>query len=240
MWSPSARPGKRRLWIAVGVLAILAVLGTIGALVFRDPADGGASPPTSGTLTSQGPAAPSASRSAAPPQTGARTRMLPGSAPEDSTLVGGFTNHLDFARAVAESLLAYDLATDFQARNSDLLRAALPDPLGDAASLARDLEQYTPTGAALESIRQQGTAVTVELDDVSVSQWAAKKLAAIGARSGTYGVDITGTQTITTKAGGPIAVPVQMGVTVAGPPAAEFCGLDRVYPRHLRDALGSG
>ncbi|HEY5152319.1 MAG TPA: hypothetical protein VIJ23_21400 [Mycobacterium sp.] len=57
------------------------------------------------------------------------TQGLPGVAPDDSVLVGGITNHLEFARRVATLLLAYDAGTDFAERNADLLRAAAPTPV---------------------------------------------------------------------------------------------------------------
>jgi len=65
------------------------------------------------------------------------TRPLPGIAPDDSALVGGLTNHLDFARKVATLLLTYDANTDFAERNADLLRAAAPSPYGDPTGLAK-------------------------------------------------------------------------------------------------------
>ena len=128
-------------------------------------------------------------------------------APDDSTLVGGMTNHLDFARRVATLLLAYDAGTDFAARNADLLRAAAPTPYGNPTGLAETLAAYTPTGASLDSIRATNTTVTVSLSDVSVSDWAARKLAARGASSGVYGIDITATQTISTRNAAPTRGP---------------------------------
>jgi|GEM_PF-1680867 len=231
--------GRRRLWVALGVLGALAVLGTAGVLNFKGGDDTAAPAATLQTPPSFVAGAQARGTSATPP-TPHSMGLLPGSAPEDSTLVGGLSNHLEFARAVASALLAYDPTTDFQARNADLLRAAAPTPLGDPASLAQDLARYTPTGASLDSIRALGTTVTVDLSDVSVSPWATKKLASIGARSGTYGIDITGAQTITTTAGPSTKVPVQLGITVACPPASSFCSLDRVFPQHVQDALGSG
>ena len=62
------------------------------------------------------------------PESTASARPLPGMAPDDSDLVGGMTNHLEFARKVATLLLAYDASTDFAERNADLLKAAAPTP----------------------------------------------------------------------------------------------------------------
>ena len=168
------------------------------------------------------------------------TRPLPGIAPDDSALVGGLTNHLDFARKVATLLLTYDANTDFAERNADLLRAAAPSPYGDPTGLAKTLAAYTPTGAGLDSIRTTNTTVTVSLSEVSVSDWAARKLAARGASSGVYGIDITATQTISTRNAAPTQVPVRMGLTVACPPAVEFCTLAGVFPQFVEDALGAG
>ena len=164
--------------------------------------------------------------------------MLPGGRP-DSGLVGGQTDHLVFARLVATALLAYDPSTDFAARNQDLLRAAAPAPYGDEARLAEDLAGLTPRGPALETIRRNRTTATVEMTDVRVSSWAANRLVGIGASPGVYGIDVTGRQTITTKDGSSTLVPVQLGITVACPPATTFCTLDGVLPAHLQDALGS-
>ena len=166
--------------------------------------------------------------------------QLPGVAPDDSALVGGITNHLEFARRVATLLLAYDAGTDFAARNADLLRAAAPTPYGDPTGLAQTLAAYTPTGAGLASIKATNTRVAVSLSGVAVSDWAAHRLAARGASSGVYGIDITATQTISTRTGPGTEVPVRMGLTVACPPAVEFCTLAGVFPQFLQDALGSG
>ena len=164
--------------------------------------------------------------------------MLPGSRP-DSELIGGQTDHLKFARLIATALLAYDPSTDFAARNQDLLHAAAPAPYGDEARLAEDLAALTPSGPALESMRRNRTTVSVEWTDVRVSAWAANRLAGIGASPGVYGIDVTGRQTITTKDGSSTVVPVQLGITVACPPATTFSTLDGVLPAHLQDALGS-
>ena len=168
------------------------------------------------------------------------TPQLPGVAPDDSALVGGITNHLEFARRVATLLLAYDAGTDFAARNADLLRAAAPTPYGDPTGLSETLTAYTPTGAGLASIKATNTRVAVSLSGVSVSDWAAHRLAARGASSGVYGIDITATQTISTRTAPRTEVPVRMGLTVACPPAVEFCTLAGVFPQFLQDALGSG
>ena len=148
------------------------------------------------------------------------------------------TNHLEFARRVATLLLTYDAGTDFAMRNSDLLRAAAPTPYGNPTGLADTLAAYTPTGAGLNSIRTTNTTVTVSLSEVAVSDWAAPKLAARGASSGVYGIDITATQTISTRNAAPTQVPVRMGLTVACPPAVEFCTLAGVFPQFVEDALG--
>ena len=88
-------------------------------------------------------------------------------------------------------------------------------------------------------MQRNRTTVTVELAEVRVSSWAANRLAGIGASPGVYGIDVTGRQTITTMDGSSTVVPVQLGITVACPPATTFCTLDGVLPTHLQDALGS-
>lgn len=234
-----ARHSGRRLWIGLAALTAVAIAGTVVSLPFRgseEQAPAAVASPPSASIASEQILVPTAVASTSPRV----DRMLPGSAPRDSTLAGGQTNHLRFAGLVAQALFAYDPSTDFQTRNADLLSAAAPAPWGDPGALTQDLARYTPTGASLESIRSLGTTVTVSLTDVSVSMWAAKKLAAIGASTGTYGIDVTGTQTITTSSGTPVTVPVELGVTVACPPATESCTVDRVFPQHLQDALGAG
>ena len=231
--TPSAHP--RRVWIALSVLAVAALVGTF-LMVVRSGGQGVGVGPTAPLPT------PTArtSATATSPATAASTRPLPGMAPDDSTLIGGMTNHLDFARRVATLLLTYDAGTDFAARNADLLRAAAPSPYGNPTGLADTLAAYTPTGAGLNSIRTANTTVTVSLSDLSVSDWAARKLAARGASSGVYGIDITATQTISTRNAAPTRVPVRMGLTVACPPAVEFCTLAGVFPQFVEDALGPG
>ena len=162
------------------------------------------------------------------PSAAISTPYLPGSDPSDSELVGRQTNYLTFAERVASALFSYSPTTDFQARNADLMELALPVPLGDSAGLQTDLARYTPTGAALAAIRSQATVATFKAQTVSVSQWAAKRLQDIGAQSGTYGIDVVGVQTITTKGQSPVMLSVSMGLTVACAPAVTFCGLDRV------------
>ncbi len=218
---------------AVGAVAVAAVV----AFQLVLPDDGSATrgtvaPPSTGVH-------PSTAASAAAPSSDALV-ILPGSSPTDSRLVGGRTDHLEFARLVAQAVLAYDQGTDFQVRNNDLLRAAAPSPYGDPVQLAKDLEAFTPVGPALQTIQDNGTTVTVDVTDVVVSQWAANRLKGIGVSPGIYGIDVTGQQTITGTSGAPTRVSVHLGITIACPPATSFCTIDRVLPQHLQDALGPG
>jgi hypothetical protein len=196
-----------------------------------------------GSSASRAPSA-TVARSSAPvsksstPSVSASSVMLPGGRPA-SILVGGQTDHLQFARLVAQALLSYDPSTDFDARNQDLVLASAPAPYGDSARLAQDLAALTPSGPALDSMRRNSTTVTVDLTEVRVSAWAANRLEGIGVSPGVYGIDVTGEQTITTKGGVSTTVPVVLGITVACPPATRFCTLDGVLPAHLQDALGS-
>jgi hypothetical protein len=230
-----ARSGGRRRWLLVaGGLGVagLIVATAVVAMSSKDPA-------ASHALATATSGVPSATAGVSRQSVSVSSSvMLPGGRP-DSTLVGGQTDHLVFARLVAQALLAYDPSTDFDARNRDLLDAASPAPYGDEARLAQDLAALTPSGPALDSMRRNRTTVTVELTDIEVSVWAANRLAGIGASPGVYGIDVTGEQTITTKGGPPTVVPVQLGITVACPPATRFCTLDGVLPAHLQDALGS-
>ena len=224
---------RRVVWIIPSVLVLAAILAFV---VF--PHSGGAhqpaAPPSLATTT------PTYKAKSTTPTPTERTTKLPGIAPDDSKLVGGMTNHLEFARKVAETLLAYDSGTDFDARNADLLQAAAPTPYGSQSQLAELLSTYTPTGSSLDSIQANNTTVTVTLTAAAVSDWASHKLAARGAARGAYGIDITATQTVYTRTAPRTEVPVRMGVTVACPPAVEFCTLAGVFPQFLQDALGSG
>ncbi len=234
MLTPANSDGRRRWMLAAGGLGVAGLIAVtaVMALASKDPA-------ASHSLTTATLGAPTATEGPSSQSTSVSSSvLLPGGRP-DSTLVGGRTDHLVFARLVAQALLAYDPSTDFDARNQDLLDASAPAPYGDEARLARDLAALTPSGPALDSMQKNRTTVTVDLTDVEVSVWAANRLAGIGASPGVYGIDVTGQQTITTKDGPPTVVPVQLGLTVACPPATTFCTLDGVLPAHLQDALGS-
>lgn len=231
--------GRRRI-ILIGVTAATVAVIAVGVFTVFLSGDEPGRP--AGTATAATPSVkPGSSVLAAgtPPSSSARV-ILPGSSPTDSTLIGGLADHLEFARRVATAVLAYDSTTDFQTRNDDLLRAAAPSPYGDPAQLAKDLTAFTPTGPSLTSLKDNRTTVTVDLTDVGVSAWAANRLKGIGVSPGVYGIDVTGQQTITTGSGNPTRVTVQLGLTVACPPAATYCTLDRVVPQHLQDALGPG
>ena len=234
MLTPSRLNGRRRWLLVAGGLG-LAGLIVATAIVALSSDDSSASrvSVTSPVRSSR----PAVAVSTAPVSASSSV-LLPGSRP-DSELIGGQTDHWQFARLIATALLAYDPSTDFNARNQDLLSAAAPAPYGDSARLAEDLAVLTPSGPALESMRRNGTTVTVEVTEVRVSSWAANRLAGIGVSPGVYGIDVTGRQTITTNDGSSTLVPVQLGITVACPPATTFCTLDGVLPAHLQDALGS-
>ncbi len=236
MLSPS-RSGARRRWVLVAAGLGVAVLIVVTAAVTLRSGDSSATRAPSATVARTSAAVPIASTPLVSVSASSSV-MLPGGRP-DSTLVGGQTDHLQFARLVAQALLTYDPSTDFNARNQDLLLASAPAPYGDSARLAQDLAAFTPTGPALDSMRKNRTAVTVEIADVQVSAWAANRLEGIGASPGVYGIDVTGEQAITTKDGVSTTVPVALGITVACPPATRFCTLDGVLPAHLQDALGS-
>ena len=233
MLSPG-RSGACRRWVLLAAGLGVAGLIVVTAVVALSGDGSSANRAPSTVARSSAPV----SKSSTPSVSASSSVMLPGGRP-DSILVGGQTDHLQFARLVAQALLAYDPSTDFNARNQDLLLASAPPPYGDAARLAQDLAAFTPTGPALDSMRKNRTTVTVELTEVQVSAWAANRLEAIGVSPGVYGIDVTGEQTIATKGGSSTKVPVDLGITVACPPATRFCALDGVLPAHLQDALGS-
>src|SRR4051812_8402253 len=124
-----ARPGGRRRWalVAGGLgLAGLIVVTAVVALSSKDPAASHAV--TTMPTDTSGLATSGTAQSISP----SSSVMLPGGRP-DSMLLGGQTDHLMFARLVAQSLLAYAPSTDFDARNQDLLHASAPAPYGDEA-----------------------------------------------------------------------------------------------------------
>jgi len=218
------------LLVAAAALTVIAVVATIALVVLR-PHRVAASTPSSGSVAAS---AVSTSTTVAsqvlvgPGPAVSTPAYLPGSDPTDSILVGGQTNQLVFAEKVSTAMLSYGPATDFQARNADVMEVALPSPLGDSAGLTTDLQRYTPTGTALSQIRSAATTATFRVQTVSISQWAAQKLQDIGAQSGTYGIDVVGVQIITARASAPVSLSVSMGLTVACAPAVSFCGLDRI------------
>lgn len=223
--------GRNKVLLVAGAaLTVIAVVATIALVVVRPnqaatptPASGSAAAPAASTSSTE-----ASQVSVGPSPVVTSPAYLPGSDPTDSTLVGGQTNQLVFAEKVATALFSYGPATDFPARNADVMEVALAAPLGDSAGLTTDLQRYTPTGGALSQIRSSGTSATFKVQTVSISQWAAQKLQDIGAQSGTYGIDVVGVQTITARGSAPVSLSVSMGLTVACAPAVSFCGLDRI------------
>ena len=239
MHTPLNAWARRRRILLIGAGAVAVAITAVLVFSILGSNDEPGQPTATVAAPSGAAGSPTASSESKTPTSGAPV-ILPGSSPTDSKLVGGQTDHLEFARLVAQAVLAYDASTDFQARNDDLLRAAAPSPYGDPVQLAKDLTAFTPAGPALKSLRDNNTIVTVDLTDVAVSEWAANRLEGIGASPGVYGIDVTGQQTIITDSGGPTRVTVQLGITVACPPATSYCTLDRVLPQHLQQALGPG
>lgn len=218
------------LLVVAAALAVVAIVATVAMVVVR-PAHVTPPNPSSGSTAAS--AVPSSTAAAgevfvSPGPVAPTSTYVPGSDPTDSTLVGGQTNQLVFAQKVADALFSYGPATDFQARNADVMEVALAAPLGDSPGLTTDLQRYTPTGAALSQIRSSGTTATFKVQTVAISQWAARKLQDMGAQSGTYGIDVVGEQIITARGTTPVSLSVSMGLTVACAPAVDFCGLDRI------------
>src|SRR6478752_344188 len=128
MLSPS-RSGERRRWVLVAGGLGMAGLIVVTAVVAWFSVDSSASRVPSTTIARSSAAVSIASASSV---SAGSSVMLPGGRP-DSRLVGGQTDHLVFARLVAQALVAYDPSTDLNARNEDLLHAAAPAPYGDSA-----------------------------------------------------------------------------------------------------------
>ena len=157
----------------------------------------------------------------------------------DVSRLAGQTDPLVFARRLAVLVLSYDGWTDFDGRVSGVLWLAAPDPLGDAARLVSDLARYTPTGPVVAELRRVGERVVFTPDQVRVSAWAAARISALKLPTGSFGVDVTGHQTITAPGAAPVAVSLQVGMTLACPPATGQCEIDRIYPGPLEQELGS-
>lgn len=223
--------GRNKVLLVAGAaLTAIAVVATIALVILR-PHRVAASTPSPGSVAASAVSTSTMDTNqvfVGPSPAGSSPAYLPGSDPTDSTLVGGQTNQFLFAEKVATAVFSYGSATNFQVRNADVMEVALPSPLGDSAGLTTDLQRYTPTGAALSQIRSSGTTATFKVQTVSISQWAAQKLQDIGAQSGTYGIDVLGVQTITTRGSAPVSLSVSMGLTIACAPAVSYCGLDRI------------
>ena len=154
------------------------------------------------------------------------------SAGSSSTLAGISTPTV-FARRVASLLLSYDAGTDFATRTASVMAVAALPPLGNPAELKEDLTRYTPNPA----VAGDGVSVRVAVDRVSVSAWAATRIARLHLPTGSFAVDVTGRQIITQPGTAPVTVSVTLGMTGACPPALAQCELDRVFPQTVRQEL---
>jgi len=224
--------------IVIGVLVVLVVAGTIWLAV-----RGGSSTPqptTAPTSDSSVSASQPSESSLEPPLTLTVSSLptLVGSDPTESTIGAGSTDPEGFAQRVATSLLAYDWQTDFQVRNDDLMLLAAPDPYGDASGLSQDIDKLTPTGAALSSIQQEGSAVTFGDVTVDETTWARQRIEANGAPAGVHGIDVSGVQTFKESGQTPTSAPVTISMVVVCPPTTTVCTLTRIYSGTLQSALG--
>ena len=173
-----------------------------------------------------------------------RPRRAPGRCPAwhptTPTLVGGMTNHLEFARKVATLLLTYDAGTDFAARNADLLRAAAPTPVRQPDRTGRDVGRLHTDWCRPgfdQDHEHDGHGVAVRGGGVGLggpqARGARGELGCLRDRHHRYPNDFH-------PQCRPTQVPVRMGLTVACPPAVEFCTLAGVFPQFVEDALGAG
>ncbi len=149
-----------------------------------------------------------------------------------SSGLAGIADPAVFARRVAAVLLSYDTGTDFAARTASVMAVAALPPLGNPAELTTDLARYTPKPAA-----GGGESVRFVADRVTVSAWAAARIAQLHLPDGSFGVDVTGRQTITQPGTAAVTVSVTLGITGACPPALAQCELDRVFPQTVRQEL---
>ncbi len=111
--------------------------------------------------------------------------------------------------------------------------------MGDPPALQQDITTHTPTGAALSTVQQPGSAVLFGQVQVQESPWAIQKMAELGGPPGTHGVDVTGIQTFKETGQVPTEVPVTISMVVICPPSTTVCQLDRIFSGTLKDATGN-
>ena len=183
-------------------------------------------PRTPGAAT---PAAPSI----VPASASAPVRASATSPAGSSSTLAGISTPTVFARRVASLLLSYDTGTDFAARTASVMAVAALPPLGNPAELKEDLTRYTPD----PSSAGDGVSVRFAVDRVSVSAWAATRIARLHLPTGSFAVDVTGRQIIDRPGTAAVTVSVTLGMTGACPPALAQCELDRVFPQTVRQEL---
>jgi hypothetical protein len=150
-----------------------------------------------------------------------------------SSTLAGISTPTVFARRVASLLLSYDAGTDFAARTGSVMAVAALPPLGNPTELKSDLTRLMPD----PSSAGDGVSVRFAVDRVSVSAWAATRIARLHLPDGSFAVDVTGRQIIDRPGTAAVTVTVTLGMTGACPPALAQCELDRVFPQTVRQEL---
>lgn len=180
-----------------------------------------------------GPVVPSTAAPSSPaPKTGMTTPSTvhdPAALPAVS--LTGVTDPKVFAERIARLVFAYRPDTDFEARDAQVMAVAALPPLGDPTALASDLAKFTPDTATHTAAPT--TPVSFRLDGASTSQWIATQAGRLHLPDGTFGVDVTGSQTITGPAGA-TEIPVLLGVLGVCPPATVQCEIDRIFPQAVQ------
>lgn len=150
--------------------------------------------------------------------------------------LAGVTDPAVFARRVAILVLSYDADTDFAARTDAVMAVAALPPIGSPSELAADLAAFTPIGGAAA----HAGSVVFTVRSVVSSAWAAGRIDALGLPSGSFAIDVTGTQVISADPAGRDSIPVAavVGITGACPPALVQCEIDRIFPNTVEQELG--
>jgi hypothetical protein len=147
----------------------------------------------------------------------------------------GMTDSLAFARTVATILLTYAPTTDLTARTDAVMAVAALPPIGAPAELAADVRQFDPDPVT----RYGDGTVTFAAGSVAPSPWAEGRLDRLGLPTGSFAIDVTGSQLLALPGHAPVSVSVTFGITGACPPALSQCEIDRIFPRTVAQELGS-
>ncbi len=253
----------RALWIIAAVVGFSAWgswLASTGRAT--DYGSGFAHAPFATSMAATAPSAPSGSRLVEPPMTSPSTTPRPATAAASTPVTGsatfagpatpigtaasaagdslpaglaGMTDPLAFARAVADTVLAYPAGHGRTAQTDAVMAVAALPPIGSPQELATDLDRL----AAATALTTSGASVSFSPDAVTPSAWAASRIEQLRLPPGSFAIDVTGSQVVTVPGHDPVAVPVTIGITGACPPALVQCEIDRIFPRTVAQELGS-